>query len=176
MISADGVNFRSYRGPGWGRRTVKRRETALAPGESIAVETNVMFNARPKTGHLTELYAERFKRDIVDSDFAFAEPGGYWIKAAYDDRGAKIESSPIYLEAVEPVGVDAEVWAAVKNDAAFAYLLHTGDMPYRPESPKYARFVEATRSISEQFPESSLASSIQRKLSARIAPNAAIQP
>lgn len=164
LISSDGRNFRNYRGPDWGRRSSKRTEKVLAPGENITVETKVMFNNRPRTEHLTDLYSETSKRDVIDSVFAFGEIGHYWVKAVFDDRGEKIESQPVYIEVVEPAGSDAAVWSAVKDDPALVYLMHTGDLPLRPETTKFSAMIEKARSIAAENPESAMAASLGRSL------------
>ena len=164
-ISEDGNNFREYVGPNWGIAGNAIRPTVKLESESTyEVKATMLYNHRVPTEHLTELYAERIRRERIDSEFALPNPGRYFLKAVFTDAKTRVESEPYALDISEPIGLDAAVWEKMKNDGAFAYFLHTGEVTYQADSAAAGEFVEKLRQISRDYPDTTFAAKLNERL------------
>ncbi len=133
-LSEDGVNFREYKGPRWSMLNAGRNRMKLAAGETLHAKATLLYNDRFPTEHLNELYAAKYRRERIDTEFAATSAGRYWLKAVFKDGKTEIESEPLAIDIAEPVGLDTEVWERIKTDGAYAYFLQTGEVKYHPDS------------------------------------------
>lgn len=166
-VSADGANFREYVGPHWASQSSAGKTTRIASGEEFQSEATMLHNRTAAAGHLTEAYAERIRKENLDTHFSMLTAGRYWLKARYSDGKTRLESDPLAIDITQPVGLDAVVWETIKTDEAYAYFLQTGDVRSIPGSPRTAEFVESLQRITAQFPESRFAGKITVGLSKR---------
>lgn len=165
FISQDGENYREYVGPGWGLVDLSGEvPVKIEAGDNFETRSSVLFNHHIPTAHLSPLYAEKYRRERIDTEFVATRAGRYWLKAIFRDGIIALESEPLAIEISEPDRLDAEVWERIKTDGAFAYLLHIGQVKYRPDSDESRRFLESAQQIVEEFPGSIIAERIREKL------------
>lgn len=164
-ISQDGESYRQYVGPNWGIvEKIGAAKTKIDAGNSLEIETSVLFNHHIPTEHLSELYARKYRKDRVDSQFAMVNAGRFWLKAVFRDSIIFLESEPLAIDISEPDGLDAFVWEKIKTDGAFAYFLQIGSIKYHPDSIEAQRFVESLQQISIKFPNSRYTEKLNEKL------------
>lgn len=163
-VSPDRVNYTEYVGPSWGSLDSPTRKTKLAYGEDTADRTTMLYNRTVPHAHLTPQYAERIRKERLDSEFAFTSVGRYWLIAVFRNGKARIESEPVAIDVSEPVGVEGTVWEQMKTDGAYALFLQTGEMKYYPGSQKEADFKEKLRQISVEYPNTGAGRQIGERL------------
>lgn len=164
FISTDGRNYRSYKGPGYGMQDSRRRLVKLSSGSSLDAKATVLHNETIPYAHLTKMYADKIRRENLDTVYAIPTSGTYWIKAVYSTGKEKFESEPLMIEITEPVGMEAAIWERIKDNGEYAYFLQTGDMRYRQGTPESEAFVESLRQLSEQHPSTDFAQYTGEKL------------
>lgn len=152
-LSRDGLNYVKYVGPDWGTLNPGRQQIKLGVGERFEAEGTVLYNRRLPTAHLAPMYAEKVRKERVDTDFAMPEAGHYWLKAAYTNGKATFESDAVEIDVTMPVGSDAVVWEQIRTDGAFAYFLQTGQVKYIPGTLDALAFIEKLRGITTDYPD-----------------------
>ncbi len=164
FISQDRVNYVEYVGPGWGERDSLPRTAKLAPGDNRSVKATMLFNQTVPHAHLTQMYAERIKKERLDTEFAFLAAGRYWLIAVFGNEKTRIESDPTAVDIVEPTGINGSVWEQMRTEGGFALFLQTGDVKYYPGSEKAAEFEEKLERLSVEFPDSDAGRQVGEKL------------
>ena len=164
FISSDGRRYVEYVGPNWGSLDSKRQQMQLGAGESFEDKATLLYNRRIPTAHLTPMYADKIRKERVDTEFAFLEAGHYWLKATYTNGKDTFRSDAIEIDVTLPVGSDAVVWEQIKTDGAFAYFLHTGEVKYMPGSEESQVFVEKLRSITADYPNTNFSERLSEGL------------
>lgn len=155
FIASGKEGFKEYRGPGWGLKCVVRAaQVEIPPGGSFETAATVLYNHRRQTGHLSEMYASKIKSKELGTDYAFARPGTYRLKAVLETEGGRLESEVLEIDIREPQGVDRSVWEVLREDPELGYFMQTGGPKGPPETPR-SRHLEATlERLAASFPES----------------------
>jgi hypothetical protein len=156
FIARPGGDFKEYLGPRWGLRDVSGGALTIRPRGSYETEASVLYNHRPETAHLSEAYAAQARAGRVETEYALPAPGTYRVKAVLylGESAAPVESEPTRVRVEAPRGDDLEVWNQIKGDAAFGYLIQSGDLPAHPDSPEARRVVERLESLAASYPDS----------------------
>lgn len=164
FVSNDGKNYVEYAGPNWAMVDGRGQKRKLDAQGVLEAKATMLFNRRIATDHLTPMYADRIKKERLDTDFALLEAGHYWLKAAYTNGKDTFRSEPIEIDITQPVGTDAVVWEQIKSDGAFAYFLHTGEVKYMPGSEEARDFTEKLRSITSDYPNTNFSERLNEGL------------
>ena len=156
FIARPGGDFKEYLGPRWGLRDVSGGVLTIEPRGSYETEATVLYNHRPETSHLNEMYAARLRAERVETEYALPAPGTYRVKAALHvgESAPAVESEPALVKVESPRGDDREVWSRIKGDAAFGYFIQSGDLPAHPDSPEARRVIETLESLATSRPGS----------------------
>jgi hypothetical protein len=165
FIDAGEGGFKEYRGPGWGLKCVVRAARVEIPQRgSFETAATVLYNHRQETGHLSEMYAHKIKNQELGTDYAFARPGTYRLKAVLQTEGGRLESEVLEIDIREPQGADRSVWEVLRKDPELGYFMQTGGPKGPPETPR-SRHLEATLArLAGSFPESRQVESIRAGL------------
>lgn len=161
--SQDG-EYKEYFGSGWGRK--RGKYITLEPKQSHKFsEVSILWNGKPNVSHLNEDAAKRVLKGKITTEYAFQEPGIYFIKGIsyFDENATPIESKPIKIVINEPVGDDLEVWNQIRGNKEIAYLMQKGgfDTGKEAEKEKLATQVEQ---IFVQYPNSIYSSYLKPNL------------
>lgn len=154
-ISQDGINFRDFSHPRWGKVDVGGAKTLLRSEESAKASTTLLW--------------EWAKQDVPS--FTFFNPGIYYVKANYRlsidnaEESVLLESQPLEITIEEPTGEDLQIWNIIKGDGEFAYFIQENDF----RIPKYkteerAKFQNKVEQIIRQYPNSFYTHSLQQCL------------
>jgi hypothetical protein len=146
-VSQDGHQYREYRGPNWGMLDARPHNIEIKSGDQFRTEATVFFNRTQPSAHLNPMYAEQIQKVRIGTDYAFVEPGGYWLKASYQFNDSMIESIPSKIQISQPTGADASLWNEMKHERALGYYLHTGDVLYFPGSTEAKNFKQRIERI-----------------------------
>lgn len=172
VADADG-DFKRFWGYGWGN-TMSRMRT-LAPGEAQKYkEITILNHGKIETDGLSVSAARAKTEDSVNTEFAFPQPGKYFIKAksSFADKlpnvgsGAlpvqivEIETEPIEVVVKEPVGDDRSVWNRIKGNPQIVFLLQSGELP----AGKSDKVISEVEEIVRTFPNSMYATHLRRRL------------
>ena len=165
FIADEGGEFKEYRGPGWGLKdAVGAAQIEIPPGGSFETTATVLYNHRPETGHLSEVYASEINGKRLGTEYAFARPGAYRLKAALQTEGDTVESGALELDIREPQGVDRSIWKALREEPELGYFIQSGGPKGPPETPR-GRHLEATlERLAGSFPEGRQAEGIRAGL------------
>ena len=164
FVSRDSQNYVEYVGPNWGTLDAGHRKGKLGAGESFKTAATMLFNRRIPTEHLTPMYADRIKKERIDTEFAMLTSGPYWLRAVFTDGQESYRSEPIQINVAEPVGIDSAVWERIKNDGAYAYLLQTGEVKYLADSKEARKFVEELQQVSSEYANTTFAGRLNEQL------------
>ena len=159
--------FQLYRGPDQNSlRSLSTPVTDLAAGESVTVQTTMLYHRLQSTSHLTELYARPIREKELNNYFALDRIGQYRLKAVYKDALSKmtVESEPIAITVREPYGSDRMFWEGVKDDPDAAFLLHTGSLGQPSNTVRTREFVEKMMRLMMLYPDSSIAQKAKERL------------
>jgi hypothetical protein len=160
--------FREYVGPGWGTRDKLPGEPLkLNPSQSFETEATVLWNQKIETSHLNELYAKKLAKQRINTDYALAEPGTYYVKAILHNpkTGTDIESRPLLLTVEEPQGTDLNIWKTLKQNGEYALFIQTGGLLEHPKDPKTVKMARELKDLASQNPGSHYTKSIRSSLS-----------
>lgn len=166
FVAGQNGEYKRFWGYGWGQRL--GRMLSLAPGESHSYrEATILYQGKIETEGLSEK-AIRSKLDgNVTTEYAFPEPGIYFIKglSSYADivpsfgsdlppiEVKSIESEPIKVVIKEPDGEDLEVWNQIKGNEEIALLMQAGSFNTSNEAAK-EKLVSQVEQIIEKYPSS----------------------
>jgi hypothetical protein len=166
FIASEGGDFKEYLGPGWGLKdVVGGPPVEIQPGRSFETAATVLYNHRPETGHLSELYASEIRGKRVGTEYALAQPGTYRLKAVLQDAGGgALESGVLEIDIREPQGIDRSIWEVLREDPELGYFVQSGGPNGPPETPR-SRQLEATlERLAGAFPEGRQAEGIRAGL------------
>lgn len=170
FIAKKGAEYRIYNTSGWGRSSEK--VVTLSPNQSYKADnTNatILWNGKPDYSHLNTdaaKEADKFDNRIL-TDYAFPEAGTYLIKAVsclidgIKGCSIPIESKPLQITVVEPIGEDLEVWKKLKNNPKFGLFLQTNGNSLREEDKLV---IDEIKSLVETYPNSRYAQPLQQSL------------
>ncbi|HTG36553.1 MAG TPA: hypothetical protein VLB76_26850 [Thermoanaerobaculia bacterium] len=167
VLLAERGGFRKYIGPRWGTADVfKSSPIELAPEEYIETKATLLYHHRMETKHLSTLSAKQITRDYVDTDYAFASPGTYRIKAVFSGEQSlgQVESEPVSIALREPQGDALKVWNALKSDARLGYFIQQGGPNGDPRSPESKELADTLSALATVHPESPQADDIRLSL------------
>lgn len=153
IASRDG-DFKEYFGPGWGLRcVVGAAQVEISPGGSFETAATVLYNHRMETGHLSEMYAREINRRRLGTDYAFARPGVYRLKAILQTEGGTLESEVLEIDIREPQGVDHSIWEVLREDPELGYFVQSGGPKGPPETPRSQQLEATLGRLVASFPE-----------------------
>ena len=120
--------FNEYFGRGWGRR--RGGAATLDPGKSVSLGSpTILWNGKPNVSHLNEDAARQVLAGKIVTEYAFQEPGIYFLKGrTYIGPEGSIESEPARIEILEPTGEDLEVWKQIKGNHDIAILMQNAEV------------------------------------------------
>jgi|GEM_PF-1809097 hypothetical protein len=120
LISKDNKIFKQYYG-GWGMRDVYYQTVnLLQPGNVAVKELQIIYNARTN------------KTNCIEEGYVFSECGKYYIKAVLNIFRTLLESQTVVIDINEPTGINATVWALIK-EKEFAKFLSDGSINTKRE-------------------------------------------
>jgi hypothetical protein len=174
LATPGGPGFQRYAGPALKLFTGAEETVKLRSGQSLTVEALMLCHLPRPTAHLRERYAAPIRAAQLNSHFALSVPGAYQLKAVYTGKAGQTvaESAPLTLQVAEPLGLDALFWDSVKDDADAAWLLHTGQLKQRADTPEAKQFAEKMELLLTLYRESAYAARLQTGL----AQSRAVQP
>jgi len=170
FIAFEDGNFKEYIGPAWGTRDRLAKEPrALRPGESFETDATLLWNQKPETSHLSEMYAKSISKARLGTDYALADVGRYYIKAVLlsPETGTSVESSPLSVVVERPDHSNLEVWKTLKRDPDYALFIQTGGLFEDPNSPKTIKVAGQLEKLLLLHPESRYVNHIRLSLSKR---------
>lgn len=139
-------------------------------GETLINQRSILWNYKPEVSHLNSDAAKSFLESRILTDYAFTKAGTYFIKAisiiSKDGNSEKIESEPIKIIIIEPIGEDLEVWNKIKENGDIGYFLQEGDIArgsyYKPEERE--KFLKEVDQILIDYPNSFYAEPLRQSL------------
>jgi hypothetical protein len=154
---ADPTAFRSYNGPEWGTKDVRRPPVRLKKNGSLRLNLHVLSNGVPRV-------AKPDPKEIK-TPFAFGAAGRFVARVRYDDRtncpDQPVEAT-VAIQVGAPAGEELAVWDRIKACAACALLLHTAELDPNDRASQDA--VALFRQIVAQHPRTRYAKSIRTVL------------
>ncbi|HBR56862.1 MAG TPA: hypothetical protein DEA22_05245 [Blastocatellia bacterium] len=148
----------------WGRK--RGRYITLDPGESHKFkEVTILWNGKPKDSGLNEQAARRLFAGKIITEYAFPEPGVYFVKALSDfgAEGSRFESEPIRIVIQEPEGENLEAWKQINGRKEIARLMQIGDFNVDDEYEK-EQLSNEVELIFTQFPNSIYSNYLKQSL------------
>lgn len=124
IADKEGGEYKEYFVGSWGRKRGGYHK--LEPGQSFNLsKVTVLWHGKPNVSHLNEDAARRLLAGKLTTEYAFQEPGVYFIKGRsyFRENATPIESAPIRIEIKQPQGDDLEVWNQIKGNKEIAFLL-----------------------------------------------------
>lgn len=166
FIADAGGELKEYRGPGWGLKdVVGAPQVEIPPGGSFETAATVFYNHRPETGHLSEMYASETRGKRVATEYAFAHPGTYRLKAVLQNaEGSALESGILEIEIREPQGVDRSIWEVLRDNPDLGYFIQSGGPNGPPENPRSQQMAATLERLAGSFPEGRQAEGIRAAL------------
>ena len=146
--------YKDYFGSGWGRRQI--HYVSLENGQSATfLPATILWNGKPRVSHLNQDAATEFLKGKITTEYAFPEPGVYFIKGCsrFGREAIRIESKPIRIVIAEPAGIDADVWNQIKGNSEIALLMQKGSFN-TDEDLKKEELSRKVEQIFTLFPES----------------------
>ncbi len=146
--------YKEYFGSGWGRKQGK--EIFLEPKQSHKYkEVTILWNGKPNVSHLNETAAARVLKGKITTEYAFPEPGIYFIKGLsyFGENSNPIESKPIQIVINEPVSDDLEVWNQIKGNREIAYLMQNDSFDTGKDEEK-SKLINKVEQIIQKYPNS----------------------
>jgi hypothetical protein len=125
----------------------------------------ILFNAKPKTYHLSDYGRREAEKGMILTDYAFPEPGEYRIKASYgfvrEGRSTMdtVWSNVITIRVKEPEGDDLIVWELMKEDPRIGYFMMKGEAPRNTQDAVLAKVDR----ITSEYPNGYLAGLLKIK-------------
>lgn len=165
LAGQDGT-FREYLGPSWGTKNVTPKPWLLATDAPSYTQATLLWNHKPNTTQLNAVTASRTMVERVATDYAFFEPGIYFIKAVWQPNRAmatSVESSTYQVVIEEPTGDDLAVWQEIKQNGQLGYFLQEGSfLTYKKE--EQAKLVQIMKKLADDYPNSWYAPTIRQRL------------
>lgn len=158
-IAEDGSRaaFRSYNGPEWGTKDVRRPPVRLKKNGSLRLNLHVLSSGAPR--------AAKADSNEIKTPFAFGAAGRFVVRVRYDDRSScpdqPVEAT-LAIQVAAPVGEELVVWDRIKSCAACAVLLHTAELDPNDRASQEA--VTLFRQIVAQHPRTRYAKSMRAVL------------
>lgn len=162
IYSRSDRNSSEYMDPRWGLRELNGLIT-IKKDESLSNDVQLLARLEPENV----------------AKFFYTTAGIYSVKVSYEVRRPRqetveiLESEPIELRIVEPVGVDQTVWNRIKNNGAIGYLIQHGDthiLFYKTEDRR--KLKEEVEQIIDQYPDSFYAAGLKQSLTKFLAAEA----
>lgn len=154
IYSRSGQKSVEYMNPKWGILELNGI-TKIKANEGLSNNVSVLARLEPENV----------------AKFFYTKAGTYSVKVSYEirypgqEKAQVLESDPIELRIVEPVGDDLTVWNRMKNNGAIGYFIQHGDthiLSYKTEERK--KLKEEVEQIIEQYPDSFYAASLTDSL------------
>lgn len=125
----------------------------------------ILWNGKPNVSHLNETAAARVLKGKITTEYAFPEPGVYFIKGLsyFGENATPIESEPIKVVIEEPVGDDLDVWNQIKGNKEIAYLMQHSAFDTGKEAKK-EQLNNQVEQIFVQYPNSIYSSYLKSNL------------
>lgn len=146
-----------------------RQPTIIKPHETLRIQRTILWNHKPEAAHLNTEAAEPLIEGRILTDYAFAEPGNYFVKGCIgiSEKGVwnTVESEPVGISLVTPVGEDLAIWNRIKSKGDVGYFLQQGDvrmLPYKTEERE--KLIAEIKQIVDQYPNSFYAESLRQSL------------
>ncbi len=168
VISYAGREYLEYRGPGWGlHETFVAKRKTLQPREFAESEATILYNNVTRTSHLSEEHARQIAGHKIKSEYVFAEPGVYSVKAIMFDSSftEQIESAPIQIVINAPFGADLEVWNEIKKNGNYGYFIQAGSSRHNVDDVRTTAMLSTLEELVAQHPDSEHSQSIKNSLS-----------
>jgi hypothetical protein len=166
-------DFKEFVGVGKGQSDIIYKNVAIKPNGSLNHSEIIYWNAAPKiSDSIAADVKERATKGKLLSDYAFSEPGVYYVKATCwihfitQSNPILFESKPIKITITEPEGEDLEVWNKIKDNGNFAYFIQEGDMlipSYKSEERD--KLQAEIEQILADYPNSFYSTSLRQSLS-----------
>ena len=154
FIAEQDGEYKQYNGYGWGR--ILGRMSDLLPKQSQKYkEIEILYQGKIEVSHLNERAAKDKLKGKITTEYAFPEPGVYFIKGLsyFGKNGTPIESEPVKVVVKEPVGEDLEVWNQIKGNAEIALLLQNDGFNTGKDTEKES-LINQVEQIIEKYPNS----------------------
>ncbi|MCA1590808.1 MAG: hypothetical protein LC730_04865 [Acidobacteria bacterium] len=116
--------YKVYRGRGWGR--LRGEKITLEPRQTFKYgSATILWHGKLNVSHLNADSAKQYLDGRITTEYAFPEPGVYFIKglSCFGESCIDIESEPIKVMVKEPIGDDLEVWNKIRGNREIAILL-----------------------------------------------------
>lgn len=159
FIASGDQKFKEYTPGGV---SLKTKGFYIKPGQTIKSQATLLWNRKPRPQELGAAYAE----DLIKTDYAFPEPGVYFIKAgliiSFEPK-IRTESKPIQIVINEPIGNDLEVWKLIKNNPEIGYFLQYSEFKVRKDDEK-EKLLEEIKQIAQNYPSSALTDQVEQSL------------
>jgi hypothetical protein len=136
FIAKQGEQFKRYFGAGWGRR--RGTSVSLELNQSVNYHATILWNGKPDVSHLNETAANEVLASKISTEYAFPEPGTYFIKAvsSIQQNGSEVEFDPVRITIVNPEGEDLDVWNKIKGNREIFFLIQIGTFDTSDENRK----------------------------------------
>lgn len=154
FIAGQDGEYERYRSEEWGRK--RGQSITLGSGKSQKLKSaTILWSRMENVSGLNADAAKRVLADKVTTEYAFPEPGVYFIKGVsfIGENAVPIESEPIKVDIEAPTGDDLEVWNKIKGNKQIAVLMQRGEITVEKETERQKHFTLAEQ-IFEQFPNS----------------------
>jgi hypothetical protein len=154
---ANPTAFRSYNGPEWGAKDIRRAPARLKKNGSLRLNLHVLSNGVPR--------GAKPDAQAIRTPFAFGAAGRFVARVRYEDRSScpdqPVEAT-VAIQVAAPTGEDLVVWDRLKTCAACALLLHTAELDPNDRASQDA--VTLFRQLVAQHPRTRYAKSIRAVL------------
>lgn len=114
--------------------------------------------------HLSELYAREINGKRLGTEYAFARPSAYRLKAVLQTEGGTVESGVLEIDIREPQGVDRSIWEVLREDPELGYFIQSGGPKGPPETPRSQQLEATLERLVGSFPEGRQAEGIRAGL------------
>jgi len=153
---ANPAAFRSYNGPEWGTKDLRRPPVRLKKKGSLRLNLHVLSNGAPRVA--------KPDPNAIKTPFVFGAPGRFVARVRYDDPNCPDQpvEATVAIQVAAPTGEDLAVWDRIKTCAACALLLHTAELDPNDRASQDA--VALFRQIVAQHPRTHYAKSIRTVL------------
>ena len=167
-VSRGGSDYVKYENPYWQQQGASR-SILLEPNGIFEDTSDLVWNLKPETAHLSPMWVEISRRGRILTDYVFQTAGTYRIKAVFwnitglDGRGYP-ESEPIEIRIVEPRGEDLTVWRLIENRPDIAYFVQNTEIQNANSDAERVTRSRELREIAQRYPNSIIARQIGQKL------------
>ncbi|HMS39164.1 MAG TPA: hypothetical protein PKE69_02980 [Pyrinomonadaceae bacterium] len=165
QIAKENESYSDYFGSKWQTETCEV-EIPQKVDNFSEMNERVLWNVKPEVSHLNSDAAKRVSKGRIMTDYAFPSVGTYSIKAVLtlaDENKTKIESEPIQIRIIEPIGNDLKIWNSIKQNGEIAYFIQQGRFLTikETETEKLAQQIEQ---IVADYPDGILAVQLNQSL------------